>query len=180
MLKKARIIVISGILIAAFSSCQTSGSKDLLPPPVEVVSAEGISLPVYDFNALRPLFEEPDNASTYIVNFWASWCKPCIEEMPYFEKAGEEYRDHGVESRLVSLDMESQVESKLIPYLKKNSIQNRVVLLSDPDANSWIPQVDESWTGAIPATLIFNNKKREFFEKPFTYEELETLIKSYI
>lgn len=81
---------------------------------------------------------------------------------------------------LISLDFPSKYESKLKPFIVDKKLQSKVVALDDADANSWIPKVDESWSGAIPATVIFNKNKRKFYEKSFTYDELETELKQFL
>ena len=68
---------------------------------------------------------------TYVINFWATWCAPCVKELPHFEEVNKELKDKNTEVILVSLDFPSQIESKLIPYLKKNQIKSRVILLDD-------------------------------------------------
>ena len=87
---------------------------------------------------------------TYVVNFWATWCSPCIKELPYFEEINNEFKDKNIEVILVSLDFPSQIESRLIPYLKKNRIKSRVILLNDSKINTWVPKISENWDGGIP------------------------------
>ena len=81
---------------------------------------------------------------------------------------------------LVSLDFPKMIESRVIPFIKNKNLQAEVVVLNDPDANSWIEKVAKEWSGAIPATIIYKNEKRKFYEQSFTEEELETEIKSFI
>jgi len=116
------------------------------------------------------------NDTTYLVNFWASWCTPCINELPAFEQIGEEYRDEKVKVLLVSLDFPKQIESRLVPFIEKNGIRSEVLVLNDPDANKWIDRVDPDWTGSIPATLVYNKKDRLFHEGVYTYEELKQIL----
>lgn len=116
------------------------------------------------------------NDSLYVVNFWATWCTPCVEELPAFEKISREYSDRNVKVLLVSLDFPDQVESRLLPFLEKNDITAEVIVLNDPDANKWIDKVDPGWSGALPATFIYSRNKRDFFEKSFTYNELKQTI----
>lgn len=137
-----------------------------------------IALEVYDFNGLEK-FLSTTNDKTYVVNFWATWCAPCIKELPYFEKLNANYSDQ-LEVILVSLDFPSKYETKLKPYIKEKKLQSKIVALNDVDSNTWIPKVDENWTGAIPATIIFNKNKRKFYEKSFTYDELETEVKPFL
>lgn len=120
-----------------------------------------------------------DKNTTYVVNFWATWCAPCIKELPYFEKLNSENKQ--VKVVLVSLDFKDQFESKLVPFLKKKSIKSDVVLLTDKDYNSWLPKVDNEWSGSIPATLIIKNGKKTFAERVFSdYEELNQFVNSNI
>ena len=63
--------------------------------------------------------------------------------------------------------------------MKKNDLKSRVILLDDPDGNTWIPQIDEDWTGAIPATIIYRNDEVAFYEQSFTKEELQTEINKF-
>ena len=79
---------------------------------------------------------------------------------------------------MVSMDFPNQVESRLIPFIEKQNMKNEVILLDDPRQNKWIPQVDEEWTGAIPATLIYRKNERNFYQKEFSFEELDKLIQT--
>ncbi|TVQ88046.1 MAG: TlpA family protein disulfide reductase [Bacteroidetes bacterium] len=132
-------------------------------------------LTVINFDEFEPwLYKETD--SIYIINFWATWCAPCVKEIPYFEKLYENYNDQKVKVLFVSLDFPAQIESRVIPFIQRMNMQAQVILLDDTRANRWIPRVDENWTGAIPATLVYNNEFRQFYQREFNYEELEEII----
>ena len=130
---------------------------------------------VVDFKQLQPLLEKK-NDTIYVVNFWATWCAPCIKEIPYFEQFGEKYREKKVKVLMVSLDMRNQLETKVIPFIEKEKMKNEVILLDDPKFNDWIPLVEKSWNGAIPATLIYGNGFREFYPKELIFAELEEIV----
>lgn len=147
--------------------------------PLKVYTADGVSVKSFNFASFEPYLKQQDN-TTYIINFWATWCTPCIKELPYFEKINADYKDRNVKVVLVSMDLPRQAESRLIPFIKKKGLASEVILLDDPDANAWIEKVDPSWSGAIPATLIYNKTTRKFYERSFTYEELETELKHLI
>ena len=120
-----------------------------------------------------------NNSKPLVVNFWATWCAPCVKELPYFEKLNQE--NQNVKVILVSLDFEKQVESKLIPFLKKKKIAATSIYLADKDYNGWLPKVDKNWSGSIPATVIFNQDKKIFVEQDFSnYEELNTFVNQSI
>ena len=115
-----------------------------------------------------------------ILNFWATWCAPCVKELPYFEKINKVYKAKGVELLLVSLDFPRKYETKLKPFLKEKQLKSEVVCLNDVDQNRWIPAIDTTWSGAIPATMIYKGNKRKFYEKSFTYEELEKEVQQFL
>jgi thiol-disulfide isomerase/thioredoxin len=147
--------------------------------PKETVTVDGVEIPVYDFDGFSPMLKAND-ASTYVVNFWATWCKPCVEEMPHFLKLSEEMEGQNVEFLFVSLDFRKNLEKGVVNFVREHGMEGKTVMLSDPDANSWISQVDPSWSGAIPATLIFNRDKKEFHEAQLSYEELKSIINSFV
>ena len=136
-----------------------------------------IILEVHDFTGIAP-YLELKGSKTYVVNFWATWCAPCEKELPHFETQQENYSD-SVEVILVSLDFPHQYETKLKPFIQKHQLKSKVVVLDDPDMNSWIPKVDTQWDGAIPVTLIYNASKRLFYSRTFTYKELESELKTF-
>lgn len=118
----------------------------------------------------------------FVVNFWATWCAPCVSELPAFEKVAKEFSKTKVRFLLVSLDFPSQIEKQLIPFLKKNKISLDVAVMMETDANLWIDKVDPSWQGNIPSTLVLNNpKKIRYFQAEAIDEQgLRNLIKSYL
>ena len=136
------------------------------------------NIPIYSFEDLEPLLYTQSD-KIHIVNFWAMWCAPCVKELPILQEY--EKNNPNVELLLVSLDFPENVESKLIPFLKKKSISSKVVLLDDPDANSWIDKIDPNWSGAIPFTIIFNDETRSYQERAFeNIQDLEREINKTI
>jgi len=176
-MKKIAALLILILLI----SCKPEDKKEenSVPRPLKTYSEGNISVNSYTFSALEH-FLKKDNDTTYVVNFWATWCVPCVEELPNFEKLNATYQDKKVKVLLVSIDFPKMAESKLLPFIKEKNLKSDVVLLNDPDANSWINKVDSTWSGAIPATVIYKKDKRQFYEKSFTYEELETEVKKFL
>jgi thiol-disulfide isomerase/thioredoxin len=128
---------------------------------------------------LQQILEKNDNM-LYVLNFWATWCSPCVKELPYFEKVAADSDPSKVKFLLVSLDFPSQIEKKLKPFLKKNNITLDVAVMSDLDYNSWIGMVDQDWQGNLPATLIFNNSRKIkiFHAEPLDEEKIKELVVS--
>lgn len=155
---------------------ERSKTDDSALVPTEIQHNE---LEIYDFQGFEK-FLSTTSDKTYVINFWATWCAPCIQELPYFELLNSGYADKNVEVILLSLDFPKKFESNLKPFIKEKNLNSKVMAINDVDFNSWIRKVSEDWTGAIPATLIFNKDKRQFYEKPFTYVELENEVKQFI
>jgi len=110
-----------------------------------------------------------------IVNFWATWCKPCIEEMPHFENVANANNDK-VELYFISLDFPKEL-SKVTKFHEKKQLQGNLWLLNETNYDFFMPKIDESWTGAIPATLFVDDSgNKYFYEKSFSEKELSDLI----
>ena len=110
-----------------------------------------IEVPSMSYQELHPLLNQKGN-KTYVVNFWATWCAPCIKELPYFEELN---NNKNIEVILVSLDFPKHKEKRLLPFIKKRQLSSRVILLDDDDENFWINDISSTWSGALPATLIY-------------------------
>lgn len=136
-------------------------------------------LPVYNFEEFEPLLHKQED-KVYVINFWATWCRPCVKEMPAFNQLYEKYHHQNVEILLVSLDFGKDLQSRIRAFKNSHHVQSNIIILDDPDSNSWINKVNKDWSGAIPATLIYNKKKRNFYEQSFDFEELEEELKKFL
>lgn len=152
------------LLILLTSTILFSFSKDTTIMDVKEKTVTINDIPVYNFESLEPLLYTDSN-KIHIVNFWAMWCAPCIKELPILKEF--EKNNSNVEITLVSLDFPEDIETRLKPFLERKGITSKVVLLDDPDQNSWINKIDPNWSGAIPFTIIFNNENRTFHERAF-------------
>ncbi len=130
---------------------------------------------VINFEDLQPELQKQDD-TVRVINFWATWCVPCVQEMPGFVKASEKYQVRKVKFLYVSLDFPKDMEEQVLPFIEKYGMKGKVVLLDDPDANTWINKVDHSWSGAIPATLIYRADDRNFVEGSVGYDKLTGII----
>lgn len=167
-------------------SCKNETKEDKVSLPEIVQSTQSkdagvqsTELEIYDYAELEKYLTTTSD-KTYVINFWATWCAPCVKELPYFEQVNKNYADQNVEVILVSLDFPKKYDTSLKPFIKEKNLKAKVVALNDPDSNSWIPKISEDWSGAIPATLIYNKDKRQFYEQSFTYDELENEVKQFL
>ena len=179
---KRYLFVITVLLIVSCGN-KNKQNKDSIQgveaSETQSVTESDFDLEVYDFEGLKPFLNKEDD-KIHVINFWATWCAPCVKELPYFEKLKSEYSNNNVDFTLVSLDFPHMYDSKLKPFILKEQLKSKVIALDDVDSNTWIPKVDESWSGSLPATMIYKNGERKFFEKSFTYEELEHELKQFL
>jgi thiol-disulfide isomerase/thioredoxin len=140
-----------------------------------VFSSEAQDVKSLDFSKLEPRLHA-SNDTVYLINFWATWCKPCTEEIPDFVRVNKELAGRNFKMIFVSLDMPSSLDTRLKSFIKDYHMDAEVVLLDDPDFNSWINKVDRSWEGSIPATLIYYPGKRKFVEGSLDYEKIMKFV----
>ena len=121
-----------------------------------------------------------NNDTLYVVNFWATWCKPCVREMPYFEEANAEYSKQKVKVVFVSLNYPRELES-INKFTGEKKIQSSCFLLDAGNPNIWIDKIEPDWGGSIPSTIMYKDGKKVFFrEGEFTQTELDSIIKTKI
>lgn len=133
-----------------------------------------------DFELFEKSIMHRSGDSVYVINFWATWCKPCVQELPYFDILQQKYRDSSLKVILVSLDDSRYVHERVVRFMESKKVESEVVLLAAPDANAWIDRVDTNWEGSIPATLFYKGNKRIFKEEEFEhFEDLEQIVKSF-
>jgi len=145
-------------------------------------SAVSQDIPVYtSFDKFEKDILTIEDDKVYVVNFWATWCGPCVKELPYFEELKNVYSGKEVETILVSIDWETNLKRKLLPFIEKKDLKKKVILFDDPKANDWIDKIDPSWSGAIPITVIISKNGKDFYEKEYhSVSEIETDIVKFI
>lgn len=119
-----------------------------------------------------------ESRTPLIINFWATFCKPCLEEIPYFEEEVRKHTGDSIQLLLVSLDLEDYYPKKIRAFADRLKFTSPIVWLDEYNADYFCPRVDPKWSGAIPATLFINNKTgyRKFLEEQLSKEKLEKEI----
>jgi thiol-disulfide isomerase/thioredoxin len=135
---------------------------------------------VVTFSELETILQKKDD-TLRVINFWATWCKPCVEELPFFEKLNQMYQDQPVKVILVSLDFSNKKEM-VASFVQRKNLQSSVLLLAQSNPNEWIDKVSPDWSGAIPATLFVRGSHaiRIFHEGEYTQETLDKQIQNLL
>jgi|SRR5690606_28322938 len=168
-MKKYLFITIA--LLSSFYSCNKS-TLTTTPPQLELKTK---------YEDVFNVFIKNDD-KLYVVNFWATWCKPCVEELPEFIKINNEYKSsNDFKMILVSLDKATDIDSNVKSFIDKNQIDTDVYVLSDNKRmNEWIPKINPHWSGSIPATIMYKNGKQLYFkEGVMTYDDLKQTIDKF-
>jgi thiol-disulfide isomerase/thioredoxin len=119
-----------------------------------------------------------ESKTPLIVNFWATFCVPCLQEIPYFQELAEKYKPKGVSILFVSLDLQKAYPDSIIKTAGKHNIFEPIVWLNETNADYFCPKIDSSWTGGMPSSLFVNNATgyHKFFEEPLSKDGLEKEI----
>ncbi len=161
----------------------TDNSKDSSITDIETLlqpNEEGIPYPIYAaYPEIASLLKQQDD-KTYVINFWATWCQPCVAELPYFEQLATETADReDIQIVMVSLDFQRDMRGKLKRFVENRPFILPLIALADQDYNSWINLVEDDWQGGIPATIIYKKKNRTFHDRAFpSYAALKEAVEA--
>jgi thiol-disulfide isomerase/thioredoxin len=164
-MKKYLLILTSVVLLVACSAKQTK----------QVIRA-------VNYDELKSIVQKNDDV-LYVVNFWATWCGPCVEELPSFMEVNDQLKNKdNYKMILVSLDNVDDLETHVRHFVTKRDISPDIYLLDDNKRmNIWIPDIDPNWSGNIPATVFYKNGKKLFFiDGQIDKETLKKTIQQFI
>jgi len=140
----------------------------LLQKPVSVIT----------FKELQSETSTKQNDTLYVVNFWATWCDQCVKELPGFQNAYTKFSSHKVKMIFVSINAVRELD-KVQQFAADKNLQPEVLLLNGGNPNDWIDKVDSSWSGALPATVLYKHGKKLYFhEGELTEGSLMQIIQS--
>jgi thiol-disulfide isomerase/thioredoxin len=133
---------------------------------------------IVNFEQLQTQAATKQNDTLYVINFWATWCDPCVKELPYFQAESKKFQHSKVKMLFVSLNSMKEL-AKVRQFVTDKNLGPEVLLLNGGNPNDWIDKVDSSWSGAIPATVMYKHKKKLYFhEGELTQAELDKTIET--
>lgn len=147
----------------------TTGNAQQLQNPVKIK--------ITDYEKIIAASKTP-----LVVNFWATFCIPCIQELPYFLEAAKKYKKDSLQLILVSLDLEDEYPEGIKKFMAKHKINVPVYWLDETNADYFLPKIDAQWEGAIPATVFINNATgyRRFTGDKISEQQLTTYIRELL
>jgi thiol-disulfide isomerase/thioredoxin len=114
-----------------------------------------------------------------VLNLWATWCPPCVEEFPDLVKLHNNYRAKGLVMIAASLD-EPEDKGKVVEFVSKQKASFPVYLRSKGNEEAFINPIDKEWPGAVPVTYVYN-RAGKLVGKPIvggqSYEQFEERVK---
>jgi thiol-disulfide isomerase/thioredoxin len=161
---KAKVFLLSLIILSA----------------VQVLQAQKVK-PLNSTDDIKSVFDGT-KGKVMLLNFWATWCKPCVKEFPDLLKLQKNYKDLGFELVFISLDAPEELDSKLKPFLSKLGIDFTTYYSTFAKPEDLIDFVDKNWQGAIPSTYIYDKegKLSKSFLGVKSYGEFEKEIKKLL
>jgi thiol-disulfide isomerase/thioredoxin len=162
------------IIFLIFSS---GCSKENDPRQQETDSVYLSEIPVVDENWIQNKIENR-NGKILFVNFWATWCVPCVEEFPDLVRIYNEHKNSDFEFLSISVDLPSEIETKVKPFLNEQSAEFPVVVVEEKRSDEIINLINPEWSGAVPATVIYDEKgiRREFISEAKSFDAFHTSI----
>jgi thiol-disulfide isomerase/thioredoxin len=130
--------------------------------------------------AIQSRLQQAD--TLYVLNFWATWCAPCVAELPEFNRLDSAWQGKPIKILLISLDFPEAWPEKLAEFIHKRQIRPEVLWLDEKDANYFIPLISAKWNGSIPATLFscVATHSKAFNEGKVDYKFLDEKVKAFI
>ena len=152
----------------------------IFTPAFYAQSNSSVDVKIINTNDLKSIFNDV-NGSALFINVWATWCEPCREEFPELVKLSNNYKNQ-IHFIGISVDDASDLSAKVIPFLKSQNASFKNYLLKVKEPEDFINMLNKDWSGAIPATFIYDKggKQIEVLIGKQSYDEFESAIKKVI
>lgn len=155
-------------VLLGLSLCFLSTIRAQTDPEIKFVPADSI------YNIIN----HPPDSTILVINFWATWCRPCIEELPYFKQADSVLKGENYLFIYVSLDAPSDKKAP-VKFIKQKKQGGRHYQLNETDLDQFINKIDPNWGGSIPYTIVLSKGDRKNHEGAFeNYRQLWQFIRS--
>lgn len=163
-----RLLILLVIAVFSFSTCTTNEEKN---------NNAINNVKVINTDELKKIVAER-NGNILFINIWATWCVPCIEEFPDIVKLYKNYNNNGIDFLSLSVDLVSEKESKVIPFLQKHNAEFSTYIIDEKKSEEVINFINKEWSGAVPVTIIYNENGEQtaFLEGLQSYESFKNAL----
>jgi thiol-disulfide isomerase/thioredoxin len=174
----AKITSLLLVLLAllASSACRNTNdrSKQAEQSLERTEEKAGLLVAPIDQASLKKLIKERKGKVLFL-NIWATWCAPCVAEFPDLIKLSQTYDTTAIEVVAISADYPDEVDTKIIPFLRKLNVPFRVYVAQFEHQEDFINTENHSWSGALPASMIYdaNGNERFFHMGQQTFDEFK-------
>ncbi|MBN2364548.1 MAG: TlpA family protein disulfide reductase [Calditrichaeota bacterium] len=147
-------ILVSFLLLVLIFGCWDVDNKN------QNISAQDIGL--LDSLALEKMIQQR-SGKALLVNVWATWCVPCREEFPELVELARKFQNKDVEIVGISADFPDEIEKKVVPFLKEQKVNFPNYVQNFSRQEKFINMMNQEWSGALPATFIYDDTGRQRF-----------------
>jgi thiol-disulfide isomerase/thioredoxin len=138
-----------------------AGRSATPPPPPAAADPAGAGGPGYVLMDLPAIKKAVHGAGKpLLVHFWASWCGPCLDELPLMDKFARDARARGVDVLSLSLDDPARAGERVVRLLSQKAPALTRNIVHVADADDFINSIDAEWEGAIPALFAYDSQGR--------------------
>ena len=130
---------------------------------MEKLAAEPVAVTKVDADGLRALHSN-GTKKLRLVNFWATWCAPCVAEFDGFVTANRMYRSRDFEFVSVSINRPDE-EPRVLEFLKKQQASNRNLIFATDDRTSLINAFNPEWQGEVPYTVLLSPEGKVLYHE---------------
>jgi thiol-disulfide isomerase/thioredoxin len=174
VMEKSFCIVLLLVLVSIAPACRETDERNGRKSLGEKITTSTVAVVPIGKKGLKTLVEER-HGKTLLLNIWATWCAPCVAEFPDLVKLSQSYDTSKVEVVAISADYPDEIDSKILPFLRKMNVPFRVYVAQFEHQEDFINAVNPAWSGALPATLTYDvhAKQQTFHVGQLTFDDFK-------
>lgn len=182
-------IILSTLILTALYSCKKESEKMQETTVTDSVSVTENKTSAAGIHTSRELSQEDlgkflaqKNDTLYVTNFFATWCGPCMREIPHFKNKMEELKDKPVKFTFINLDDKSEWETSVKKFAQENNLASNIILLDGQKLDpTFFTSNFKQWNGgSIPFTYLRKGDKTDEYLGMMTEEVLNSKIEAFL